>query len=416
MDKRRGIVWFRNDLRIHDNEALTEALAVCDEVLLVYIFDDRVFKAQTPYGFPKTGSIRCQFVIESVQALRQKIHEEYNGGLIVRSGKTEEILFKLAHQYKTNWIFCNRERTKEEVAMQDAVEDQLWSIGQELRYSRGKMLLYTADLPFPVTHTPEQFSTFKKEVLYVPIRLPLATPDNMSFVKLIDDEIGEIPGLKFFGLKQNTCSILIGGEANGLAQLDAVIETLKITNEIEFLQLSPWISLGCLSPKTIYHKLKSIETRFNKSSITEIVIKLLRRDYFRFMGKKYGNKIFLRSGIQGEPLKFFENEHLMRQWTEARTGVLIVDAAINALRQTGHLNHPMRVLIGSYLIYELKQDWLVGAQFLESHLIDYDPCSNYGNWNRIAGVGATKQDDSKPNFEHQAKLLDPDGTFVSQWT
>lgn len=43
MEKRIGILWFRLDLRLHDNEALHDALNHCDEIIPVYIFDERIF-------------------------------------------------------------------------------------------------------------------------------------------------------------------------------------------------------------------------------------------------------------------------------------------------------------------------------------------------------------------------------------
>ncbi|MDX1666661.1 MAG: deoxyribodipyrimidine photo-lyase, partial [Saprospiraceae bacterium] len=142
MYKNRAIVWFRQDLRLHDNEALTEALKQADEVIPIYVFDERLFNGETSYGFRKTGKYRAQFIIESVEDLRRSLRE-LKSDLIVRVGKPEEEIFELARQAKSRWVFCNRERTREEVEVQDALEKNLWTIGQEMRYSRGKMLYYT---------------------------------------------------------------------------------------------------------------------------------------------------------------------------------------------------------------------------------------------------------------------------------
>ncbi|HOY20092.1 MAG TPA: deoxyribodipyrimidine photo-lyase, partial [Haliscomenobacter sp.] len=90
--KRRAIVWFRQDLRLHDNEALQDALRNAYEVIPVYIFDERRFKGKTSFGFPKTGKYRAQFIIESVADLRHSLRK-LNSDLIVRVGKTEDILF-----------------------------------------------------------------------------------------------------------------------------------------------------------------------------------------------------------------------------------------------------------------------------------------------------------------------------------
>ena len=104
-------------------------------------------------------------------------------------------LYELARKVKSSWIFCNRERTQEEVEVQDNLERNLWSIGQEIRYSRGKMLYYTADLPFPVTHTPDTFTQFRKEVeRFVTIRRPLPIPESFNSLS-VRIEAGEIPTL-----------------------------------------------------------------------------------------------------------------------------------------------------------------------------------------------------------------------------
>jgi len=181
MKKQRVIMWFRQDLRLHDNEALFDALKHGEEVIPIYVFDERVFKGLTKYGFPKTGKFRAKFIIESVQDLRENLRK-IGSDLLVRIGKPEQVIFEIAQQAKTSWVFCNRERTAEEVAVQDALEKKLWSVGQELRFSRGKMLYYTADLPFPVTHTPDIFTHFRKEVeRFTPIREVLPTPKQEDF-------------------------------------------------------------------------------------------------------------------------------------------------------------------------------------------------------------------------------------------
>ena len=413
MNKTRGIVWFRSDLRLHDNEALTDALTACDEIMPVYVFDERLFHGKTESGFDKISALRSQFIIESIQALRQRLLD-VGSQLVVAFGKTEDILIELARSYKTKWVFCNRERTREEVVVQDAVEHGLWTIGQEIRYTRGKMLLYTADLPFPVTHTPDRFTTFKKEVAYIPIRNVLATPSEIPTVKL-DMGYGAIPNLDELNKTEPIENMFEGGEPAGLEALESVISDIKSGRALDNEILSPWISHGCLSPKQIYKAVKSIETRKNATVIDEINVHLLRRDHLRLMGKKFGDLIFHRGGIQQIKVISDRDDKVISAWCAGRTDQLLVNAAMRQLVTTGYLPHRLRVLAGSYFIHDLKQDWLVGAQFFESHLIDYDPCSNYGNWNRLAGVGAVKRDEVQFNMEHQMKLLDPEGAYVEKW-
>src|SRR5687768_8578466 len=168
----RSILWFRQDLRLHDNEALVEAIRNSDELIPVFIFDPDQFISTTYYGTAKTGFARTRFLIESVADLKSQL-QNLGSDLVVRTGETESILFSLASGLKAHYVYCNRERTKEEVDVQDRLEKKLWTIGREVRYSRGKMLYYTSDLPFPVTHCPDSFTVFKKEVDHLPVREPL---------------------------------------------------------------------------------------------------------------------------------------------------------------------------------------------------------------------------------------------------
>jgi len=403
-NERRVILWFRNDLRIHDNEALTEALSDAATLLPVYVFDERVFRGETRFGFPKTGSFRAKFIIESVKNLRENLRK-LGSDLVVRVGKPEEEVFALAKEIKSSWVFCNRERTDEELKVQDALESELWTVGQEIRYSRGKMLYYTADLPFPVTHSPEIFTQFRKEVeKMVPVRPPLATPEELpTFPEGVT--IGDIPTLATLGynteeIEKSKDAIQLGGEDEGLARLKYYIwDTDHIANYKETRngllgmdfssKLSTYLAQGCISPKKIYEEIKRYEkTKTKNKSTYWLYFELLWRDFFRLMGKKHGNHIFKRHG-----LKFKSREDLVddmarfRIWSEGRTGVPFVDAAMIELNKTGYISNRSRQNVASFLVNDLKVNWQIGAEYFESLLIDYDPCSNWCNWNYVAGVG-----------------------------
>jgi deoxyribodipyrimidine photo-lyase len=137
-------------------------------------------KPKSRFGHKRVHLLRAQFLIESIKALRDS-WREMGSDLIVRVGHPEHVIFDLAKEFKTSMVFCNRERTRDEVTVQDSLEQNLWTIGQEMRFTRGKMLYYTQDLPFPVTHTPDNFTAFRKELeRIVPIRAELPMPDSIS--------------------------------------------------------------------------------------------------------------------------------------------------------------------------------------------------------------------------------------------
>ena len=434
MKKKRVIVWFRQDLRLHDNEALMDAIRTSEEVIPVYVFDQRVFRGETRYGFPKTGKFRARFIIESIHDLRASL-KAIGSNLIVRVGKPEDILFEMAQSVKSAWVFCNRERTEEEVKVQDSLEEKLWEIGQELRYSRGKMLYYTADLPFPVTHTPDIFTQFRKEVeKYIQIREPFPSPEKGDFQPLtIRLEEGEIPILSDFGHTEyeedNRAALRFkGGEQEGLRRLqhyfwetDAVQVYKETRNgligENYSSKFSVWLTHGCLSPKKIYSELKRYEVERKKNKSTYwLFFELLWRDFFRLMGKKHGNAIFKKGGtIKEQNVAGEDNFQLLQVWIEGRTGIPFIDANMRELAKTGFMSNRGRQNVASFLVKDLRVNWQMGADYFESVLLDYDPCSNWGNWNYIAGVGSDPKENRYFNILNQAKRYDAKGEYVKLW-
>ena len=149
---------------------------------------------KTSNGFRKTERFRARFIIESVADLRSNLQSR-GAQLIVRVGKPEDIIFDLAQKYKSSWVYCNRERNYEEVNVQNKLEKKLWTVGQELRFVRGKMLVHTADLPFPVSQVPDTFTAFRKEIEgHVEIRKPIEIPERIA-CQIFDEDLGEIPSL-----------------------------------------------------------------------------------------------------------------------------------------------------------------------------------------------------------------------------
>lgn len=433
MQKKIAVVWFRNDLRLHDNEALTEALRRADVIVPVYIIDDRLFQGKTRFGFRKTGVFRARFLLESVQDLRKSFHT-LGTELLVRSGKPELIIPEIARELKATWVYCNRERTREEVEVQDALEKQLWASGLELIYCRGKMLYHTTDLPFPVNQTPEIFTQYRKEVeRQTQVRAPLPRPEGPLAPFSTTLAAGKIPSLEELGYEepeQDDRAVLTfeGGESAGLARLQYYLwetDLIKAYKETRngllggdySSKFSPWLACGCLSPKQIYQELKRYEAQRGANESTYwLFFELLWRDYFRLVAKKHGNKIFLAGGIKGEKNPKLRNDFKnLERWTQARTGVPFIDANMKELALTGFMSNRGRQNVASYLVNDLKVNWQMGAEYFESMLLDYDPASNWGNWNYVAGVGNDPRENRYFNPKTQAERYDPQGVYVRHW-
>jgi deoxyribodipyrimidine photo-lyase len=425
--KEVALVWFRNDLRIKDNEALSLASNQAGTIIPIYIFDTRIFNGKTSFGFRKTGVHRTQFIIEAVQDLKKNL-QALGNDLVVAVGHPEKILPELAKKYKASWVFCNRERTHEEVKVQDRLEKNLWDVGKEIIYTRGKMLYYTSDLPFPVAHTPDTFTTFRKEIeKHVKVREPLQAPSALNNSLLSEIDFGVVPTLSDFGFDTKVTSLYPGGETEGFNQLkyylwdtDLLASYKNTRNELlgrDFSsKFSPYLAAGCISPKTVYAEVKRYEKqRISNESTYWLIFELLWRDFFRLIGKKFGNKIFQKGGIRNKNQKASEEQFVFEKWAKGNTGIPFIDANMRELNATGFMSNRGRQNVASFLVHDLKLNWLMGAEYFESLLIDYDPCSNYGNWNYVAGVGNDPREDRYFNINTQVKKYDEKCKYIKHW-
>ena len=86
------------------------------------------------------------------------------------------------------------------------------------------------------------------------------------------------------------------------------------------------------------------------------------------------------------------------------------------LKTTGWMSNRGRQIVASYFINELGLDWRFGAAWFEEQLIDYDPASNWGNWQYLAGVGTDPRGRRQFNIAKQQREYDPTGEFIQRYT
>ncbi|GAA3988102.1 DASH family cryptochrome [Mucilaginibacter dorajii] len=421
MSDRTILVWFRNDLRIHDNEILLEAVRKADKVLPVYCFDPYYFQ-QTISGANKTGSFRARFLLEAVADLRKNL-QGYGADLIIRIGNPAEIIPQLAEQYQVNEVYHHREVAYEETEISEHVEAALWKMRLNLKHFIGHTLYHKEDLPFPIKDIPDSFAVFKKKVERDSnVRPCVPTPEQIITPTITD--AGELPTLEQLGLTQpiddaRATTYFQGGETAALVQLhnffskgDLAVKGKARNGGINnnTSKLSPWLAVGCISPRQVYWEIVKHQDGNAQSGMLKL--ELLWRDYFRFMFKKHGQKfIKAKNGVEEGGI---DDTQGFNTWAAGKTGVPFVDACMHELNATGYICNQCRQILATYLVHDLKADWTKGAAYFEEKLIDYSPASNWGNWAFIAGVNDAKESKyaiaAIPTKEQEAK-----SDFVSTW-
>ncbi|CAD5964145.1 Cryptochrome DASH [Planktothrix tepida] len=429
MAHKQVLIWYRNDLRVHDHEPLSAALNLNAEIIPAYCFDPRQF-GQTSYGFPKTGAFRAQFLLESVEDLRQSL-QQLGSDLIIRTGKPETLIPELVKTLKIDAVYYYQEATSEELRVEQRLKTALNSLGVDLQSYWGATLYSIPDLPFSIAEIPEVFTQFRKKVEnHCIVNPPFPSPQKLPPLPKL--ELGILPTLQDLGLEPPVVDFRAvltfkGGETTGLKRLNDYIwqqDCLKNYKETRNGMLganysskfSAWLALGCLSPRFIYNSVKKYEVqRIKNDSTYWLIFELLWRDYFRLIALKHGNKIFYSEGLRGLSVPWKEDLQQFESWKTGMTGFPLIDANMRELALTGFMSNRGRQNVASFLTKNLGIHWKMGAEWFESLLIDYDVCSNWGNWNYTAGVGNDARGFRYFNILKQSKDYDLNGDYVKHW-
>ena len=436
MTETSSLIWFRNDLRLRDNPALTQALNDRAVGVGVYCYDPRQF-AQTALGFAKTGGLRANFLRQSVEALKAD-WQRLGGQFLVTCGYPEVVIPQVARAIQAKTVYYQREVTAEEVAVetqltQALTKERIQSVGVW-----GATLFHPDDLPFPITDLPDLFTRFRKlvEKNKTPVCSPLPSPHqiapltNEQRVKALEPFQSRLPDPDWFTTDApdpQGVMIFNGGETAAWQRLQDYfwqgdyLQRYKETRNGLLganysSKFSPWLALGCLSPRLIYAEVKRYEQeRVKNDSTYWLIFELLWRDFFRFVAQKYGDRLFYRRGLLGVEFPWQQDVKRFHLWQAGRTGYPLVDANMRELQRTGFMSNRGRQNMASFLCKNLGIDWRWGAQWFESCLLDYDVCSNWGNWNYTAGVGNDARGFRYFNIPKQSQQYDPGGHYLRHW-
>ncbi|CAH9098723.1 unnamed protein product [Cuscuta epithymum] len=321
--RRSTIVWFRNDLRVHDNECLNSANNESMSVLPVYCFDPRDY-GKSSSGFDKTGPYRASFVIESVSDLRKNLQAR-GSNLVVRVGKPETVLVELAKAVGADAVYAHREISHDEVKAEEKIESLMKDEGIDVKFFWGSTLYHVDDLPFKLEEMPTNYGGFKEKVKSLEVRNTIEALDQLRGMPSRGDvETGEIPTLSDLGLnpsatlnqngKPSANASLSGGETEAFQRLKKFCAECEAQppphegNNHDSIyganfscKISPWLAMGCLSPRSMFDELKKSTSRKlsvasnmkdggnGGTGVNWLMYELMWRDFFRFITKKYSS-------------------------------------------------------------------------------------------------------------------------------
>ncbi len=424
------LVWFRNDLRLHDNETVTSALKNArGSVSFIYIYDE-TWDSHTPEGYPRLGLFRKKFLAESLMELRQSLRS-LGTDLICAFGDPVKVIPGICKQLEIGEIFFSRLSAFDERQQEIAIERDLKLKGVTCQSFQTHTLLCQKDLADLDFSRSMSFSKFRNRVekswkIHEPLpAVSLLTEGLDSQVKVTLTEWR--PESFLSGPKTERGFAVKGGESRAFERVQDYFWTqdrLRVYKETrnglfardDSSKFSPFLALGSVSPRFLFEEVRRYEKeRVKNSSTLWFLYELLWRDYFHFAALRRAEKLFSDESSAGSTIERSRQLKNFESWRLGQTGHSFVDASMNELRLTGWMSNRMRQNAASFFIFNMSGDWRAGARWFESCLIDYDPASNWGNWSYVAGAGAENQ----PHIfdvDQQARAYDADGEYRKIWT
>lgn len=394
---RRSIFWFRRDLRIADNPALREALSNSDEIIALFIMDERIAR--------RAGEMRRAYLAASLRELDASL----NKSLHVISGEPISVLNDLKDRYGAESVYVAEDFAPYGVARDLNVERagiDLRKTGSGYAVSPGRVLKRDGT-PYRV------FTPFFRAWLEHSWQSPDAPPKILSTV-IPRSEDRNFPTWAV----PKGVSLQLAGEDAALerwssfreSRLSDYSEQRNFAGVEGTSKMSPHLRWGEIHPRTILHSLGVGEgaITFRK----EIAWREFYADVLHHNPETSRTYYLPRFAL----MKYDSPGEKFIAWCEGRTGYPFVDAAMRQLRQEGWMHNRTRMVVASFLVKDLHIEWQHGANFFMHYLIDNDVASNAHGWQWTAGCGT----DASPYFRifnpiEQGKRFDPQGRYIRRY-
>ncbi|KAF4097140.1 cryptochrome circadian regulator 4 isoform X1 [Onychostoma macrolepis] len=393
----RTIHLFRKGLRLHDNPTLLGALASSAALFPVYVLDHMFLE-----GAMRLGPLRWRFILQSLEDLDARLRA-LGSRLYVLRGSTAAVLRDLV----TRWSVTQISYDTEVEPYYARMEQEIQALAQERglqTYTHVSHTLY--DLKRIVKANGGSPPLTYKKFLHVlsvlgepekPVRdvsaedfLRCSTPAEPD-----PEQTYGVPSLADLGLENESEVLWPGGETHALQRLHKHFQSQgwvanfskarTVPNSLlpSTTGLSPYLSLGCLSVRTFYHRLSSVYAQSKNHSLPPVSLQgqVLWREFFYTVASATPN--FTK--MQGNPIclqiDWYHDPEALEKWRTAQTGFPWIDAIMTQLRQEGWIHHLARHAVACFLTRgDLWISWEEGMKVFEEILLDADYSMNAGNW------------------------------------
>ena len=407
------LVWFRQDLRLADNPALSDAAKGGCPLLPVFILE------QDMDSWP-WGQASRWWLHHSLTALEENLRQR-GLPLLLDRGRPEEILARLINETGATVVHWNRRHEPWTVARDQAVKMSLESKGVQVHEHLGSLLV---DPNFPTTGKggPYQvFTPYWKKLMQTlrvddPLPVPpvLAGPSRLpEGVKLVDLQLRPThpwdAGLQD-SWQPGEEGAQLGWNKFNQAALSGYDDSRNFPAISGTSQLSPHLHWGEISPRQVWCEAQHVP------EAGAFLRQIVWREFAHHLLHHFPHTPEHPLRAQFRSFPWDGDPALLDAWQKGETGYPLVDAGMRQLWHTGWMHNRVRMVAASFLVKHLLLPWQDGARWFWNTLVDASLANNTFGWQWTAGCGA----DASPYFRifnpvAQGKKFDKNGDYIRRW-
>ncbi|MDZ7662089.1 deoxyribodipyrimidine photo-lyase [Thiohalophilus sp.] len=409
------ILWFRQDLRLHDNPALQAALADAERIIPLYIHDDTT--AWAP------GAASRWWLHHSLTALADQLKQR-GSRLILRTGESTGVVQQLIDETGADAVYCNRIYEPALLKRDKQLHRQLKDNGITFSVYQGN-LLREPDTVHNLSGQPYKvFTPFYKcylregwdnHIYKTPGQLPGVS------TRIKSEKIADLDLLPTIGWDSGFYDHWQPGEAGAWKQLRRFLRDdladYHQARDVPSLQgtscLSPHLHFGEISVRAI---LAELDRQGPRKQGEGFIRELIWRDFAHSVLFHFPHTTDKPFDERFRNFKWKQSKKLLQAWQQGQTGYPIVDAGMRELWHTGYMHNRVRMIVASFLTKNGMIHWKQGAEWFWDTLVDADLAANSMNWQWVAGCGV----DAAPYFRifnpvTQSQKFDKEGLYLRRW-
>lgn len=406
------IVWFRQDLRLTDNPALSAAARTKRPIIPLYILDDTC-------DWPQGGASRW-WLHHSLRSLTESLASR-GANLILRRGEAGRALHDVIQQTGATAVYWNRLYEPSHIARDTKLKS---SLGVEVQSFNSALLREPWDLKTGAGSSFRVFTPFFRALSASMTAVDLL-PAPAAFAAATACESDVLEAWRLTPAKPNWASGFpsiwqpgeLGAQQRQATFLNSAVSQYANDRDRPDIpgtsRLSPHLHFGEIGPRQVWHAACATSDEKGAEKF-KAEIGWREFSYHLLYHAPEMPSQNLRHEFDAFPWR--DDEPAFKAWTQGKTGVPIVDAGMRELWATGWMHNRVRMIAASFLTKNLLIDWRRGAAWFWDTLVDADLASNSASWQWVAGCGA----DAAPYFRIfnpvlQGQKFDAAGAYVKKW-